>query len=295
VHGQTLGRVAAAADDRTFVLSAYHRKPDGAIRPGSVTSFYRLRLTRDGQVASLRRLPLTVPAGAAGYYQVTAMALAGDGATLAVAAGAGSTGPARLEAVSLRTGRARTWTAPSEDEIGGLSWGHGATFGILIPAEIPLPSQPDAFQAGFRLRLLDTSRPAGDLMRASTPVPLSTGLAESAILINHGRDVVAWTRTPGTARLAGNALLSEFSTQTGRPLLLLYAVPSNGQFPGAGTVWSADPSGRHLLIGMTTPTEEGPQPGPFILGHAVFGRLDRGQLTPLPVIQPKEPPQPAAW
>jgi hypothetical protein len=295
VHGQTLGQVAAAADDRTFVLSAYHRKPDGAVRPDSVISFYRLRLTGDGRVASLRRLPLTVPTGPSGYYQVTALALSGDGGTLAVAEGAGSTGPGRLVAVSLRTGRARTWTVSDNDQIGGLSWGHGATFGVLIEAEIPLPGEPDVFEAGYRLRLLDTSRPVGDLLTASTLVPLSTDLVESAVLINHGREVAAWTRTGLTARLAGNAVLSVFSVTTGRPLELLYAVPGNGQFPGHGTVWSADPSGRHLLVGLTTPTEVPPQAGPFLLGHTVFGRLDRGQLTPLPVIQPKEPPQPAAW
>jgi hypothetical protein len=290
VAGLTLSSVTAAADGRTFVLTAYHRKPDGAIRPYSVTSFYLLSLAADGRLASLRRLRLTVPAGKLGY-QVTSTALSGDGGTLAVSITAsGFTGVDRLEAVSLRTGRTRTWTAPWPTFLQGLSWGRGATFGFLtaVPAR---PGQVPALQ----LHLLDTSRPAGDLMRSSTLVPLSGGPMTSAILTDHGRDVVAWTRGPGTARAIGNAILSRFSAQTGRALQLLYTVPTNGQFAGSGTVWSADPSGQHLLIGITTPTRKGPQPGPFILGHAVLGRLDHGQLTRLPVIQPKLPPQPAAW
>ena len=291
VPGLTLGTVAAAADDRTFVLSAYRRKPDGAIRPDSVTSFYRLTLTGAGQVASLQRLRLAVPAGKLGY-QVSSTALSGNGGTLAVSIiASGFRGTDRLEAVSLRTGRVRTWTAPWEAALQGLSWGHGVTFGFLTA----LPTGQGQEVARFRLRLLDTSRPAGDLVRSSALVPLSGGPVTSAILADHGRDVVAWTRRPSTAQHAGDVILSRFSAQTGQALQQLYAVPSNGQFPGAGAVWSADPSGQHLLIGITTPTRKGPQPGPFILGHAVFGRLDHGQLTPLPVIQPKVPPQPAAW
>jgi hypothetical protein len=290
VHGQVLGAVTAAADGRTYVLSAYRIKPDSAIRPNSVTSFYRLTLAADGRVASLRRLPVTVPAGSQGAT-VSSMALSGDARTLAISVAPGTgQGDDRLEVVSLRTGRSRAWTTPWTNEVGSLSWGSGTALGFLTR----VPPQAGR-ELSYQLHVLDTARPAGALLPASTPVPVRGGPVESAILVNHGRDVAAWTRGPGSARRPGAAILSEFSARTGQPLRLLYAVPGNGQYPGAGQVWSADPSGAHLLVGITTPDAEGGQPVVFVKGHAVLGRLDRGQLTQLPVIDQREPPQPAAW
>jgi hypothetical protein len=290
VHGQVLGAVAAAADGRTFVLSAYRIKPDSAIRPNSVTSFYRLTLAADGQVAALRRLPVTVPAGSQGAA-VSSMALSGDGRTLAISvAPGGDQGDDRVEVVTLRTGRARTWTTPWNSGVWGLSWGSGPALGFLT-----LVPPAEGQELSYRLHLLDTSRPAGDLLAASTLIPLRAGLVESAILVNHGRDVVAWTRGPGPVRAPGPAILSEFSARTGQPLQLLYAVPSSGQYAGTGVVWSADASGAHLLVGINTPDAEGGQPVVFVKGHSVLGRVDRGRLTSLPVVDRGEPPQPAAW
>jgi hypothetical protein len=80
--GDTIAAVAAAADDRTFVLD--EQQLDGA-QPGSdpfqPRFFVLLRLTATGQVQSLFRVPVTVPNG----QLLTGFALSPDGRELVTA------------------------------------------------------------------------------------------------------------------------------------------------------------------------------------------------------------------
>ena len=76
---------------------------------------------------------------------------------------------------------------------------------------------------------------------------------------------------------------------------MLQTLQSSGTFGGDGALWSADPSGQHLIIGGTDVTGVRKIPHPLkVAGHdqvwyslepverTVFGRLDHGRFTVLP-------------
>jgi hypothetical protein len=285
VPGTHFGYVAAAADDRTFVLAAYRRLTgtDGS-RYGS-TEFYRLTLSASGRPEPLAKLPLTIPSGPSGYVG-NSMALSADGATLAVSVVATTVSPvggpsARIEVVSLRTGTTRTWTAPGWTDLGSLSWVRGGTLAFLA-------SESQIASGGYQLRFLDTARSAGHrLTGTSRPVRLSVagGALLSALVTGDGHIVVAWTRAPGPgADQVGDAVLAEFSALTGRRLRVLDTFPSRGAFESYVEVWSADPSGEHLLA------EGNARSGRVTAGGVVkdpvertfLHRIDRGRITALP-------------
>lgn len=102
--------IAAAADDRRFVLAAV-----GGSGRHAVTSFYLLRLAADGRPAALTRLSYTVPAGPAGYY-ANSIALSPDASWLAVAIGPASGGG---------SGSSVLGSLASHGSLGGL-WGSRA-------------------------------------------------------------------------------------------------------------------------------------------------------------------------
>jgi hypothetical protein len=284
VPGTHFGYVAAAADDRTFVLAAY-RRPVGTSgnRHGS-TEFYRLTLSASGRPEPLARLPLTVQEGQ-WAYEPSSIALSADGATLALAVVPSVVaqqpgGPsARIEVVSLRTGRTRTWTARGETAVESLSWVRGGTLAFLV-------SGPPAPAADYQLRFLDTARRAGRLAGASRPVTLrgTTGPLLSALVTGHGRIVVAWTRAAAPAGQVGDAVLAEFSAQTGRRLRVLDTLPGRGAFESSAQVWSADPSGEHLLASGNTATGQVTAGGVVrnLVVRGFLHRIDRGRVTALP-------------
>jgi hypothetical protein len=281
VPGTHFDYVAAAADDRTFVLAAY-RRPAGTAgtRHGS-TEFYRLTLSAGGRPEPLSRLPLTVPEGQ-WVYGPTSLALSADGTTLAVAVVPADVPPlseaatSRIEVVSLGTGRTRTWTVP-ETDIESLSWVRGGTLAYLVTG---------TSAGGHGLRFLDTSGPAGSLTRASRPVQLRgvTGQLLSALVTGHGHFVVAWTRAPGRPGQAGDAVLTEFSAQTGRRVRVLDTLPGRGAFESSALVWSADPSGQHLLASGNTATGQVTAGGVVrnLVVRGFLHRIDRGRVTALP-------------
>jgi hypothetical protein len=297
VPGTHFSDVTAAADDRTFVLAA-SRPPRGGASGAGTTEFYRLALSTAGRPEPLARLPLTVTSGAAGYVSGS-MALSADGATLAVVVmptaasrPPGSKPPpgfqfapgdpslasarARIQVVSLSTGRTRTWTAPSQAALDSLSWVRGGTLAYLT-------SGPAA--GGYRLRFLDTAR-AGSLAGASRAVALRgfTGELLSALVTGHGQVVVAWTRAPGRAGHVGDAVLAQYSARTGRRLRVLDTLPSRGAFESYVRVWSADPSGNHVLAGGNTASGRVTKGGIVrnLVQRAVLHRIDHGRVTPLP-------------
>jgi hypothetical protein len=196
--------------------------------------------------------------------------------------------------VSLRTGAVRTWTAPPLYFLDDLSWGRGTqTLQFLsIYQRIGGPNTGT-------LRRLNLSRPGASLLGASPPVPIpaSAGQVTSALAVDNGRVVLACTSQPAdAAHHPADSVLSEFSARTGRRLRVLMTFHSIDIFAGNGTVWSADPSGQHLIIGGTDATGVRTVPRTFTLpGGArqvlrekepvtrmLFGRLDNGRYTPLP-------------
>ena len=292
VPGVILG-YAATVDDRTFILAGWI-KPSG-VNP---TVFYRLTLSGSGHVQLLRKLSLQVPAGADGFG-VSGLALAPDGQTLAFAVN--PTGEeatvvasrARIEVVSLRTGAVRAWAAPSSYFLSDLSFGRGAQTLQFLAA-------PEGTDAPFasRLRRLSLSRRGAGLFAASlAPIPAGAGVVTSALAVDNGRVVLAWTSQPAdAAHHPADSVLSEFSARTGARLRVLMTVPSRGTFAGDGQLWSADPSGEHLIIGGTavtglrTSSQKLKKPGggvqliptPEPVTRMFFGRLDNGRFTPLP-------------
>jgi hypothetical protein len=293
VPGVILGD-AGTANDRTFILAGWS-KPAGT-KP---TVFYRLTLSSSGHVRRLRKLPLSVPAGAHGYG-AGSLALAPDGQTLAFAVNPSGeeaavvSGRARIEVISLRTGAVRTWTAPSLYYISDLSWAQG-THSLQFLSVYERTGGPYT----NRLRRLSLSRRGASLLEASRPVPLpaSTGRVTSALAVDNGRVVLAWTSQAADAEHhPADSVLAEFSARTGRRLRVLMTFHSLGTFAGDGALSSADPSGQHLIIGGTDITGLRKTPysitlpggGTQVLGgfepviRMVFGRLDNGQFTPLP-------------
>jgi hypothetical protein len=104
----TIGAVTGAADDRTFVLAEQPWAQQG-VQQYQPRSFYLLRLGSAGQVSSLTKLPISVPAD----NTLRGLALSPDGRRLAVAVQPGAVAmPCRLTVYTLGSGAARTWSAP---------------------------------------------------------------------------------------------------------------------------------------------------------------------------------------
>jgi hypothetical protein len=229
------------------------------------------------------------------------MALSADGATLAVVVmptaasrPSGSKPPpgfqfapgdpsaasarARIEVVSLSTGRTRTFTAQSQTGIDSLSWVRGGTLAYVAPGPAPV--------GGYQLRFLDTARRAGSLVGASRPFAFRgfTGELMSALVTGHGQVVVAWTRAPGRAGHPGDAVLAAYSARTGRRLRVLDTLPTRGAFESYVQVWSADPSGNHVLAGGNAASGQVTAGGivKHLVQRAVLHRIDHGRVTALP-------------
>jgi hypothetical protein len=100
--------IAAACDDRTFVLASNTATP---------VRFFDLRLAPDGAPGPVR--PLSFPRQRQGmvgrwYQNISSIALTADGTRLAIATNrsyGNTNGPADIEVVSLAAGATRTWTS----------------------------------------------------------------------------------------------------------------------------------------------------------------------------------------
>jgi hypothetical protein len=220
--------VAAAGDDRTFVLTAQETNP-------LVVWFYELRLSADGRVASLTRLLSVKSAG------VSAFAVSPDASRLAYATAYG------IRVVTLATGASRSWNADGRTVVGTagqLSWAGNRTL-ALYWASVTAGSR----QTG--VRLLDTSAPGSDLLssRLIIPVPEVTAFGAieglSDVLLTPDGSKVFATAVSGLPDNPG-AEVVEFSAQTGQPLAV---VSPRADESGMGTsclaLWT-DPSGDQL-------------------------------------------------
>ncbi len=228
VKGIGFAGVAAAGDDRTFVLAAQETSPP-------VMVFYELRLRADGRVASLTRLLSVASAG------VPVFAVSPDASRLAYATAYG------IRVVSLATGASRSWTADGHTVAGTaaeLSWAGDQTIAMYWAS-----AAPGSRQTG--VRLLDTSAPGGDLLssRLIIPVPETTAFGAidgltGLLAAPDGPEVFA-TAVTGLPDNPG-AEVVEFSARTGRALAV---VSPRDDESGMGTsclaLWT-DPSGEQL-------------------------------------------------
>jgi len=268
VPGGTIVAVAGAADDRTFVLveQPWVKRGDQQYQP---RSFYLLRLGPAGQVGSLTKLPMSVPAD----HTLQGLALSPDGRRLAVAVQPKESGPAvpSLTVYTLGSGAARTWSAPQPggtiglepDDARGLSWtADGRTLAF------------DWFTNGgtMAVRLLDVAAGGRDLLADSRPVvsyDLLGGLQLPVIqggttrpvgnpVITPDGSAVVTAAEQGETRLVGNAVtwvatrtaVQEYSVTTGKLLRTFGVARTKPAAFRAGVLWS-DPAGD-VVIALTT-------------------------------------------
>ena len=188
-RGLSFAGITGAADDRTFVADA-HRDPYGAYNSGGRSrTWYLVRVTGTGARASLTMTKLPVPATPVGT-EILAIALSPDGTKLAVGTAPWTDNATHakqtLTVYSVATGAVlRTWTTPpgpanwaimsggggGADPNTGVAWvgNYALAFGGGARTKLGL---------SYTVRVLDISRPDGDLLSSSWPttsVPTTFG------------------------------------------------------------------------------------------------------------------------
>lgn len=254
--GQFFDGVAAAGDDRTFVLEAEvgGQTPNSPmpINPTAV-AFDELRLRASGEVESLSVLG-TIPA----RNTESGLAVSQDASMLAYSSGSG------LETVSLTTGTGKRWPAagmgPGGVTPASLSWAGDRTLAFeWMAADNPPP--------GTGLRVLDVAS-RGNLRQASRLAvpyvrycPALDACQQGQLLTADGSKVLL-TRTVGpSGHYTDNVL--EYSLRTGQRLAAL-APTLHTPYPAPPCLplWS-NPSGQQVIS--------------FCGGHGE--RYDHGRLS----------------
>jgi hypothetical protein len=260
--------VAAAGDDRTFVLA-----DDGGQDPGGGMVFYELRLGAGG-----RPLPLTklaVPAAIGG--QATAFVLSPDGRQLAVE----TARPAGIAVVSLATGHFREWHARNSWQLGAVSWAGNRDLAVTWYAS---PSSDPG------IRLLDVAAGGSDLGAAPVVVAQSvdfagftgTGAAWDPLVSADGTTV--FTVLAAGPEGARRAEIVQFSLLTGQPVrAVLPATGESGMGTWCGALWT-DPSGQQVAA-ECGPSEQG------VVSNGQLSQLD----LHVPMGGPTFPRQDFAW
>ncbi len=261
--GQYLEGIAAAGDDRTFVVqAAVGGRMQGPGPPDQPTSFAfdELRLRPDGQPAWLRLL-FTVPANdVQGGF-----AISQDASMLAYTTNTG------LETVSLATGTGRSWPSIRDWEISpsNLSWAGDQTLAFEWTSNTAPWNEP----ANAGLRLLHLTAP-GTILQASRPVIgytrycASFAVCRDSALVTPDGSAILVDRTLVSARSSGNyhpgssgnfqqvdytGSVAEVSTRTGQVLAVVTSAVTT-QFPGVVCVplWT-DPSGEQVVTSCVHP------------------------------------------
>jgi hypothetical protein len=214
--------VTAAADDRTFVVSAQEAQPKvlGSV-PGA--RFFVLRIAPDaagGARMSLRALPAgSVPAGAG----IEDMALSPDGTGLAADVGS-LLGTSKLYLFSLATGTSRSWSyrrcAKCADGSGGLGFGGVNADALSWTADGRYLAFVGPGPQQGAVRVLDTRRPGSDLVANSRPLvgsPAGSGpYWRGALLTPDGRTVVVVAEIAIDGNPDIRQRLVKFSSATGK-------------------------------------------------------------------------------
>jgi hypothetical protein len=219
--------VTAAADDRTFVLSAQGPYPSTVVPPFPAQRFFLLRIdpaARTGARMTLTALPAGyVPAG----NRIQGMALSPDGTHLAAEIGDSLLFAEEPVVFDLATGTERAWSARTCAECvpdgGGMLW-----FGVNTDAvSWTADSQHVAFIWGNTVRLLDIRAAGSDILADSKTVATWTGVTglnqwHGAIITPDGRTVLG---IETLSRIGRNAPVREYlvswSTATGHQTAVL--------------------------------------------------------------------------
>jgi Lipoprotein LpqB beta-propeller domain len=230
--------VAAAGDDRTFVLSA-NTGSDGQ------SQFYELRLTSGGRPLPLTRLP--VPGSWPSQLSQRSFAISPDGRELAVV---GARGQNAIEVITLASGQARTWAATAAGQVSELTWAGNRD---LVYSWTPA-AQRAAARRDQGLWLLDTRAGSSNLLTAARlAIPASATLggyaftqyfASEPIASADGGALFALMTEPLPAN--GMQEIVQFSLATGQPVRAELPAAGEGMgTPWCGPLWT-DPSGRQL-------------------------------------------------
>lgn len=164
-------KVAAAGDDRTFVLAIQQamRASGAGIGPAR---FYRLVLNRSGRPGRLAPLPVPPQPGIVNGFAVSA-----DGSKLALSILPRTAGRSTIKVFTLATGAERDWVWQGSGFVGwdkpdskSLSW--AADNRTLLFQQHTYTGSGSTQAATAGAWLLDTAAPAGSLRAASTLVPI---------------------------------------------------------------------------------------------------------------------------
>jgi hypothetical protein len=275
--------VAAAPDDRSFIIGTYEPDPKGTQATGyQEYRFFRLPISADGKPGHLTELPAyPVPM----YAFVEGIALSPDGTLLAVSSmyslGRQNGLPAsKVEVINLVTGKVRIWTAASQHghyyEPGAPSWADGDRMIAFTWQHSQSLTNDNMTMEG--VRLLDTDAPGDNLADSRMVVSRKSvsGTIQSALITPDGRDVLMATfrnvpsgGNSGTviaqiaeAPAAGSGPVRVLRTETAR-----YTANTKASLDDTSQVLSLDPTGRYALVQCLQ-----------------FGwlDLDLGRFTPLP-------------
>lgn len=218
--------VAAAADDRSFVLADQSQ--------GLIYRFYLLHLAASGQPGRLTLLHVQPLHG----DQIYGMALTADASKLAVAWQNNPTGPVsgHISVITLATGATRTWTSAHGSAV-AVSWAGDRTLAF---------GWQDVSLARSGVRLLDTAAAGTSPLDSRLLIPAST---RTATLSGVGNPLITEDGSTLFVTMGSGAktAIVRFSARTGKlQAVLTPALPPGRNLTYCGVLWT-DPHGRHLL------------------------------------------------
>jgi hypothetical protein len=296
-------RIAAAGDDRTFVITESAQRPAGPATANgpptaftNVTRFYLLRVAASGRSARLSALPFSI-----GNLTVNGVALSADGRTLAVAVQSCQSSDrctfTGIRVISLATGAVTDWAAPVPGAAWNLSWAGDDYLAFQWQGQTGRDEERLLAVAGTTggnlLSATQIAPAATKPAPASTPTPrtgspgpiVQYGYGMPALITGDGKVVVTTAIQEIRGSNGRDTLIErivELSAATGKLLTVLYtttghdAIAGPGTYPGCSVV-SLGPTGVQPLVGCS------PAGGSFTFGRFfVLGRVENGKLTALP-------------
>jgi hypothetical protein len=278
--------VAAAADDRTFVLDAQRQVMGPVVTWPGQPAFYLLKLNASGAKQSFTRLAIpALPKGVA----VTGLALSPDGSKLAVEMDKDrnySAGLLEIRVYTLATGAYHAWSTNGSDDAvdpGGFT-GSGVDGSETI--SWAADSRTLAFdwknQSYTGVRLLDTSASGDDLIADSRLAVIEADFTSGSRPFPQSTppDYVSQCVTDGIISLDGSALVCgyattvdlskksqdlskdkfvtatgfiRYSTRTGKMTTVLGAYHFSGQVGGDTSLYWVNSTGNTLVGSVGTP------------------------------------------
>ncbi|HEY1915421.1 MAG TPA: hypothetical protein VGH27_07575 [Streptosporangiaceae bacterium] len=269
--------VAAAADDRTFVLDAQRSIMGPTVRWPGQPSFSLLRLTASGAEQSLTRI--TVPALPPGTT-VTGLALSSDGSQLAIAADSERNEPTWQEVMidTLATGAIRTWSAP--DSAAAVDSGGFTGSGVTGSQTISWTADSKTLAFDWKnpsyvigVRLLDVTASGDNLIADSRLAVVESTSGPGQIAAARSKDHVSQCVTDGIITPDGSTLVcgystgvesvsgdtsttgyQEYSTRTGKLTSITGVFTYPGQIGGDSQLYWTDATGKTLIGAIATPS-----------------------------------------